>query len=83
VFQKLVDVEVGDSIKVYAEDEEFSFVVSNRMILPELFVDVATRLENARWLARSEDTRLTLVTCWPAESNTHRLILVAVPVNGD
>ena len=83
VFQKLVDVEVGDSIKVYAEDEEFSFVVSNRMILPELFVDVGTRLENARWLARSEDTRLTIVTCWPAESNTHRLILVAVPVNGD
>lgn len=79
VFQHLVDVEVGDRINVYADDEVFTFVVSNRMILPELFVNIETRLENARWLAKSDDTRLTLVTCWPADSNTHRLIIVAVP----
>lgn len=83
VFQDLVDVKVGDIIHVYAGDEEFKFVVSNRMILQELFVHVETRLENARWLAKSEDMRLTLVTCWPAESNTHRLILVAVPIIED
>lgn len=80
VFQHLVDVGVGDRINVYADDEVFTFVVSNRMILPELFVNVETRLENARWLAKSDDTRLTLVTCWPADSNTHRLIIVAVPL---
>jgi sortase (surface protein transpeptidase) len=25
----------------------------------------------------TDDERLTLVTCWPADSNTHRLIIVA------
>ena len=37
------------------------------------------REENGRWIQPSDDERLTLVTCWPADSNTHRLILVAVP----
>ncbi len=51
------------------------------MILQERFVDVATRLDNARWLNRTDDVRLTLVTCWPKISNTHRLILVARPLD--
>ena len=81
VFGKLVDVKVGDLIYVYSGNEKFTFQVANRMILPERFADPKTRLENARWLGKSEDMRLTLVTCWPAKSNTHRLILVARPVN--
>jgi sortase A len=80
VFADLVDVQEGDTIIVHSGDRAFAYVVTNRMILPETFMDTATRLDNARWLASSEDTRLTLVTCWPKESYTHRLILVAVPV---
>ena len=37
-------------------------------------------MENAAWIMPSEDERLTLVTCWPYTSNTHRLIIVARPV---
>lgn len=79
VFGKLVDLELGDLIIVYYEGDSFTYVVSNRMILPERFQDAAVRLGNARWLGRTNDTRLTLVTCWPADSNTHRLIIVARP----
>ena len=39
------------------------------------------RLANARWIQPSEDERLTLITCWPYESNTHRLIIVALPAS--
>lgn len=80
VFADLVDVQEGDTIIVYSGERAFAYVVTNRMILPETFMDAATRLDNARWLAGSDDVRLTLVTCWPKESYTHRLILVAVPV---
>lgn len=80
VFGDLVDVQEGDSIFVYAGDRKYEFVVANRMILPETFMDTTTRLENAKWLAKSNDVRLTLVTCWPWDSYTHRLILVARPV---
>ena len=80
VFGGLVDVQEGDSIFVYAGDRKYEFIVANRMILPETFMDTETRLENAKWLAESNDIRLTLVTCWPWDSYTHRLILVARPV---
>lgn len=83
VFQDLVKIQVGDRIIVFVGDTEFTFIVNNTMILPELYVDVETRLANARWLGKSDDERLTLVTCWPADSNTHRLIVVAVPLQVD
>lgn len=79
VFGELVDLKIGDLIIVFYEGESFTYVVSNRLILPERFQEAAVRLENARWLAKTNDTRLTLVTCWPADSNTHRLIIVARP----
>lgn len=81
VFGKLVDLEIGDKIYVYSQGKKYSFVIANRMILQERFVDMATRLNNARWLSRTDDVRLTLVTCWPKISNTHRLILVARPLD--
>ena len=34
-----------------------------------------------QWVQPPENARLTLVTCWPSTSNTHRLIVVAVPVS--
>jgi LPXTG-site transpeptidase (sortase) family protein len=79
VFGKLVDVKIGDKVYVYSNGKEFSFIVVNRMILLERGVSTDTRLQNARWLAPTDDMRLTLVTCWPKTSNTHRLILVARP----
>ena len=79
VFGNLVDVNVGDIILVYSRDWAYSYRVTNRMILQEQDVPIEQRMENARWIGRSTDERLTLVTCWPKESNTHRLILVASP----
>ena len=82
VFEHLVDVSVGDKIVVVGEKGgEFTFVVVNKMILPEKSASPEERLENARWIMPSTDERLTLVTCWPGDSNTHRLILVASPLN--
>ncbi len=83
VFGKLVDLKPGDIVYVYSGDKQFSYIIANRMILAERYMDAETRLNNARWLARSDDERLTLVTCWPKTSNTHRLILVARPYSGN
>jgi LPXTG-site transpeptidase (sortase) family protein len=79
VFGRLVDLTSGDKIEVYSGQRVFHFLVTNKMILPERDVSMQQRLENARWIDRSDDIRLTLITCWPADSNTHRLIIVAVP----
>lgn len=80
VFKDLVKLETGDEIIVYGGGHEFRYEIVNKMILPERDVTAEVRLENARWIMHSTDERLTLVTCWPYESNTHRLVIVARPI---
>ena len=79
VFGHLQDLRVGDLILVYSGYRQFAYVIVLKMILPERFEPLAVRLANAQWIQPSNDERLTLVTCWPYESNTHRLIIVATP----
>ncbi len=81
VFGHLQDLKVGDLILVYSGAREFAYVIVLKMILPERFEPLAVRLTNAEWIQPSRDERLTLVTCWPYESNTHRLFIVATPVS--
>ena len=79
VFKRLVDLNPGDVVIVESESASHHYVILNRMILPEKYAPLAERIANAQWILPSEDERLTLITCWPYESNTHRLILVARP----
>jgi len=79
VFKDLKDLEVEDEITILSGDQEFPYIISNVMILEEREEPLEQRLQNAQWLRQSDDERLTLVTCWPEDTNTHRLILVAAP----
>jgi sortase A len=83
VFAHLVDLQVGDLIVVYSGERKFTYAVALKMILPERNEPVDIRLQNARWILPSADERLTLLTCWPYASNTHRLIIVAIPISAD
>ncbi len=79
VFKDLVELKIGDVIEVYSGDWVYSYKVAAKMLLPERGQPLEVRQENARWIQASNDERLTLVTCWPADSNTHRVIIVALP----
>lgn len=81
VFGELIDLESGDMVYVYAKGKKYSFIIANKMILLERGQPLDIKLANATWLGKTDDVRLTLVTCWPEKSNTHRLILVARPYN--
>jgi LPXTG-site transpeptidase (sortase) family protein len=80
VFVSLVDINIGDIIWVESENSRFSYQITNKMILPEKYEQLDVRMNNAQWILPSIDERLTLITCWPYETNTHRLIVVARPV---
>jgi sortase A len=71
---------VGDEIILFSGERACVYRVGLVMTLPEKYQPLETRLDNARWIYPSEDERITLVTCWPYESNTHRVIVVAAPV---
>jgi len=81
VFGHLVDLKNGDLIWVYSGAESFVYRVSLITILRERWQKPAVRLANARWMQPSQDERLTLITCWPYSSNTHRLVIVALPAS--
>jgi sortase A len=79
VFAHLVDLQEKDLIFVYSGKKKFAYSIALKMILPERNEPVEIRMQNALWLLPSDDERLTLLTCWPYTSNSHRLIIVAVP----
>jgi len=82
VFRNLDKLEIGDRITIYSDERIFNYQVRLKFILPEKYESLETRIENARWIQPTQDERLTLVTCWPYETNTHRVILVAEPIGG-
>ena len=81
VFKDLANVHEGDLIEVYSGNNIFRYRVALAMLLPERFKSLSIRLENARWIYPTDDERITLITCWPYQSNTHRVIIVALPVD--
>lgn len=80
VFGKLVELQPGDKFTLSSGLRVFEYRVDSIHIIKEKDVSLSIRQENARWIAPTADERITLVTCWPKRSNTHRLIVVAFPV---
>ena len=80
VFRDLVNIEIGDEVVVYAGKRQFEYVVDFKTIVKEKGEPLEVRQRNAQWIAPTTDERLTLVTCWPYTSNTHRVIVVARPL---
>jgi sortase A len=80
VFRDLINLAIGDQVIVYDRLGPFTYRVSQAELLPELDQPASVRQANARWIEMTADERITLVTCWPYTGNSHRLVVVAVPI---
>lgn len=78
-FRDLWTLQSGDEIVLYAGGQSRSYLVREVLILPEKNQPLETRLANAQYIQPTTDERLTMITCWPYESNTHRVVVVAFP----
>lgn len=69
---------VGDFIYLYDDQGNRVTYVVNEVTKPLLEVGASEeqRLANARYIQPTNDARVTLVTCWPYYTNTHRVIVV-------
>jgi sortase A len=79
VFRYVVNLEPGAIVDLYVGPTVYRYVVTEKYILKEKGMPPEVREENARWIAPTDDERLTLVTCWPYTNNTHRVVVVARP----
>jgi sortase A len=79
VFENLENLKAGDMVQVQTDSFTRTYVIALRTIVLDKDQPLDVRRENARWIGPSNDERLTLITCWPRNDNTHRLILVALP----
>lgn len=79
VFRNLWTLQKGDEITLFSGEQIKTYIVSEVLTLPEQNQPLEVRLDNARYIQPTDDERLTLITCWPYESNTHRVVVVALP----
>jgi len=82
VFRHLDSLAIGDLVTLYVGDTAYHYRIAERHIVREQGASLDERRQNGRWIAPTEDERLTLVTCWPYPAVSHRLILVARPAYG-
>lgn len=71
VFALLHDVQVGDKIYVYHDQNRYDYEVYETKVVLPTQVDVLTQ---------AGDDRLTLITCTPVGTNLKRLVVLARPV---
>lgn len=79
-FQNLWQLSAGDEVHVWDSiGRDFTYVVESVNKVQEVGASLEQRQENARYMMATEDTRLTLITCWPEWVYTHRIIVIARP----
>jgi sortase A len=81
VFRDLIDLETGDRVIISGDGLVREFQVVDKLLFKERWERASTRIENSLWIEPTTDERVTLVTCWPYESNTHRLLIIALPID--
>lgn len=85
VFQDLYAVQQGDTVRLYSNEQLYTYVVQERLLLDEVGVSPEQQAANARYADPTDEEVVTLITCWPPEGEdkyTQRLILRAVPSVG-
>lgn len=79
VFKDLYELKPGDEIILHASDRRWVYTIENKFVVHEEGASEARRHANAQWIEPTPDERLTLISCYPPWSNTHRVIVVARP----
>jgi LPXTG-site transpeptidase (sortase) family protein len=77
VFSNLDELTYGAEVAVWSEYGVFSYYVNSVEYIEENGQPLEVRYNNAQWLNDSVDDRVTLITCWPNSTSSHRLVVVA------
>ncbi len=78
VFRRLFELEVGADIFLHAADgHEYRYVVEENLLLPEEDASMEERKRHDHYMDPTLDATLTLISCWPYWSYSHRVVVIA------
>jgi LPXTG-site transpeptidase (sortase) family protein len=83
IFRNLADLDLGAELVLYDTEESHIYQVTQRELFEEDGQELSVRLANARWMLPTSDERITIISCWPTATNTHRIVVIAHPVKSD
>lgn len=80
VFAELEELQVGDEITLWNDsDESFVYQVTEKTIVRTFAISDEADEYLRTVTEPTPQEQLTLISCWPRWSNTHRLIVIAQP----
>jgi sortase A len=77
VFRRLSELATGDTISVYTLDRKFSYVVTGTDVVRAVGATEQDKRTHSLYLGPKPDQTLTVVSCWPYATYTHRVYVVA------
>jgi sortase A len=80
VFRLLSNLKQDDIVRIYTADREFSYAVREVDIVRAKAANAQDRQAHAYYLGPKLEETLTLVSCWPYATYTHRVYVVAKPL---
>ena len=76
VFRELDQLQAGDVATIWSGNTRYNYAIDKVVIVPDRHATEEQRRDNAGWISQFGDDRLTLVSCWPRDDNSHRIIVV-------
>lgn len=80
IFRKLDQLKQGDLAVIWSKGRRYEYRIAQVLIVPEKQATPEQRRENVRYIEPTTEERLTLVSCWPRNDNSHRIIVIAFPL---
>ena len=79
VFRYLDRLDPGHEIILFTERGEFHYQVQKKFMIPYLGVEKEGDAKLQSYAAPQDKEMVTLISCWPYATNSHRIVIVAVP----
>jgi LPXTG-site transpeptidase (sortase) family protein len=80
VFKNLWKLQPGDEVTLQTGQDSRQYQVDRVLLLPMLNANPTQKQAYLAYLAETAQPRLTIISCWPPESNTQRVVVIAYPV---
>jgi LPXTG-site transpeptidase (sortase) family protein len=81
IFENLADLSTGDRIYLQTGDQRWEYEVRNILLLPIVGASKEQLNKYQKYLKPTQDAQVTLISCWPPVSNTHRVVVIGQRVS--